>query len=337
MKLTLREIAIHVGGKVIGDPEINVSGVSEIQSSSPGTITFLGNPKYKKYIAGTLADAIFISDENHLDGKNGILVSNPQLAMARTLALFFPESEKNSFIHSDTTIDATVSIGKNVSIEPGCVIHPKAVIGNGSRLGSNTVIGPNVILGEKCQTHANVSIYGNSIIGDRVRIHSGTSIGCDGFGFITHDGVHEKIPQTGNVVIGNDVEIGSNCAIDRATIGSTTIGNMTKIDNLVHIAHNVSIGKGCLLTGSFAVAGSATIGDYCTFAGQVGVAPHVEIGAHSTFAAKSGITKSLKGGKVYAGYPAREIREHNKREALFNEISRMRQKLDQLIQGAKEM
>ena len=145
--------------------------------------------------------------------------------------------------------------------------------------------------------------------------------------------MHEKIPQTGNVILGNDVEIGSNCAIDRATIGSTSIGQMTKIDNLVHIAHNVKIGKGCLLTAGFAVAGSSEIGNYCTFAGQVGVAPHLKIGDHSIVAAKSGITKSLKGGKVYAGFPAREIKEYNKREALINEIGKLRQNLDQLIKS----
>ena len=176
-----------------------------------------------------------------------------------------------------------------------------------------------------------MSLYAQTIIGNNVIIHSGTSIGCDGYGYVTMDSIHEKIPQTGNVIIGNDVEIGSNCAIDRATIGSTTIGQMTKIDNLVHIAHNVKIGKGCLLTAGLSVAGSSEIGNYCTFAGQVGVAPHLNIGDYSIVAAKSGITKSLKGGKIYAGFPAREVKEHNRREALINEIGTLRQKLDQLI------
>ena len=336
MKLTLREIAAHVSGKVIGDPGINVSGVSEIQSSLPGTITFLGNPKYKKFLTETQAEAVFVSDEDHLKGKNGILVSNPQLAMARTLGLFFPDSEPESFVHSMTSIDSTVAIGKNVTIDPGAVIQGDAIIGEACWIGPNTVIGTNVTLGKNCRTKANVTIYHDSMIGNNVIIHSGTSVGCDGFGFVTENSVHEKIPQTGNVVIGNDVEIGSNCAIDRATIGTTSIGDMTKIDNLVHIAHNVKVGKGCLITAGFAVAGSSEIGDYCTFAGQVGVAPHVKIGPNSIFAAKSGVTKSLEGGKVYAGFPAREIKEHNKREALLTEITRMRQKLDQLIQDRKE-
>jgi len=336
LKLTLREIALHVGGKVFGDPKILISGVSEIQSSVQGTITFLGNPKYRKYLAETQADAVFVSDENQLTDKNGILVTNPQLAMAQTLGLFYPETHSKPFIHDLSTVDSNAVIGKNVTIESGGVIQSGAKIGDGSTIGSNTVIGPNVIIGKNCRINANVTIYYNTKIGDNCLIHSGTSIGCDGFGFVTHEGIHEKIPQTGNVMIGNDVEIGSNCAIDRATIGTTSIGDMTKMDNLVHIAHNVRVGKGCLITAGFAIAGSSEIGDFCTFAGQVGVAPHVKIGPNSTFAAKSGVTKSLKGGKVYAGYPAREIKEHNKRDALLNEISRLRKKLDQLAQDREE-
>jgi len=331
LKLTLREIAHHVGGKVIGHPDLLISGVSEIQNSQEGTITFLGNLKYKQYLPDTKADAIFVSDATHLDNRNGIVVPNPQLAIAQTLGLFFPNKKPKPEIHPSVNIHETASIGLDVTIEAGAVIQANVHVGDSSFIGPNVVIGEQSILGEQCIINANVTIYDRCEIGSRVRIHSGTSIGCDGFGFVTVDGRHEKIPQTGNVIIGDDVEIGSNCAIDRATIGSTKIGPMTKLDNLVHIAHNVTVGKGCLLTAAFAVAGSSTIGDYCTFAGQVGVAPHVEIGSHATFAAKSGVTKSLKGGIVYAGFPAREIRDHNKREALLTEVSKMRQKLDQLI------
>ena len=335
MKLTLREIAAYVDGKVIGEPDINVSGVSEIQNSLPGTITFLGNPKYKQFLTETQAEAIFVRHEDHLNGKNGIVVSNPQLAMARTLRLFFPQTSFEPSIHESAVIDSTASVGKNVFIDAGVVIKSGASIGDNAIIGANVVIGNGAIIGKHCSLKPNVTIYHNVIIGDNCIIHSGTVIGCDGFGYVTENNIHEKIPQTGNVVIGNDIEIGSNCAIDRATIGVTSIGDMTKIDNLVHIAHNVKVGKGCLITAGFAVAGSTEIGDYCTFAGQVGIAPHVKIGSNSVFAAKSGVTKSLEGGKVYAGFPAREIREYNKREAQLRDITRMNQKLDELLQ-AKE-
>ncbi len=336
MKLTLREIAAYVDGKVIGEPDINVSGVSEIQNSLPGTITFLGNPKYKQFLTETQAEAIFVRNEDHLNGKNGIVVSNPQLAMARTLRLFFPQTSFEPSIHESAVIDSTASVGKNVFIDAGVVIKSGASIGDNAIIGANVVIGNGAAIGTHCSLKPNVTIYHNVIIGDNCIIHSGTAIGCDGFGYVTENNIHEKIPQTGNVVIGNYIEIGSNCAIDRATIGVTSIGDMTKIDNLVHIAHNVKVGKGCLITAGFAVAGSTEIGDYCTFAGQVGIAPHVKIGSNSVFAAKSGVTKSLEGGKVYAGFPAREIKEHNKREAQLNDITRISQKLDQLLQDRKK-
>jgi UDP-3-O-[3-hydroxymyristoyl] glucosamine N-acyltransferase len=336
LKLTLREIAAYVDGKVIGEPDINISGVSEIQNSLPGTITFLGNPKYKQFLTETQADAIFVRNDDHLNGKNGIVVSNPQLAMARTLRLFFPEKSFEPSIHESAVIDSTASVGENIFIDAGVVIKSGASIGDNSIIGANVVIGNRAAIGTNCSLKPNVTIYHNVKIGDNCIIHSGTAIGCDGFGFVTENNIHEKIPQTGNVVIGNDVEIGSNCAIDRATIGVTSIGDMTKIDNLVHIAHNVKVGKGCLITAGFAVAGSTEIGDYCTFAGQVGIAPHVKIGSNSVFAAKSGVTKSLEGGKVYAGFPAREIREHNKKEAQLHEITRMSLKLDQLLQDRKK-
>jgi len=336
LKLTLREIAAYVDGKVIGEPDINVSGVSEIQNSLPGTITFLGNPKYKQFLTETQAEAIFVRNEDHLNGKNGIVVSNPQLAMARTLRLFFPETSFEPSVHESAVIDSTASVGKNVYIDAGVVIKSGASIADNAIIGANVVIGNGAVIGTHCSLKPNVTIYHNVKIGDNCIIHSGTAIGCDGFGYVTENNLHEKIPQTGNVIVGNDVEIGSNCAIDRATIGVTSIGDMTKIDNLVHIAHNVKVGKGCLITAGFAVAGSTEIGDYCTFAGQVGIAPHVKIGSNSVFAAKSGVTKSLEGGKVYAGFPAREIREHNKREAQLHDITRMNQKLDQLLQDRKK-
>ena len=327
MKLTLGEIARHLDGNVVGDPSCLISGVSEIQNSQPDTITFLGNLLYRKYLKNTNAAAIILSDGDLLSGRNGIVVQNPQLSMARALALFTEKNEAIPSIHANALISNNADIGKEVNVDAGAIIKDGVSIGDGSCIGANSVIGSNTIIGKNCIISSNVSLYDEIILGDNVIVHSGTVIGCDGFGYVTVNEIHEKIPQTGNVLIGNNVEIGSNCAIDRATIGSTTIGEMTKIDNLVHIAHNVKIGKGCLLTAGFAIAGSSEVGNFCTFAGQVGVAPHLKIGDRSIVAAKSGITKSLKGDKVYAGFPAREIKEHNRRLALVNDIEKLREKL----------
>ena len=334
MEFTLREIAQHINGKVVGDHSCKIVGVSEIQNSEPQTITFLGNPNYSKFVLNTKADAIIVNTADDLKGKNGIVVENAQLGIAQVLKLFHPITPEKPYIDPTAIIEDNVQLGSNLTIGPGCVIQNGTVIKDGCVIGPKTVIGSNSQIGENCTFYANVTIYNNTIVGDRVVIHSGTVIGCDGYGYVSIKNEHQKIPQTGNVIIYNDVEIGSNCAIDRATIGSTSIGEMTKIDNLVHIAHNVKIGRGCLLTAAFAVAGSSEIGDYCTFAGQVGIAPHVKIGNKSTVAAKSGVTKSLKGGKVYAGMPAREIRKHNKTMASINRVEKLYKKVDLLIQNA---
>ncbi len=334
MHLTLDDIASYVGGKVIGNPKTSISGVSEIQNSIPNTITFVGNPLYKKYLSSTKASAVLVTDASVLNGIDGIVVKNPQLAMAKTLELFFPEPKTNNLIDNRAIISKSAVIGDNVRIDAGCVIYGGVSIAENSSVGSNTVIGKNTKIGKNCKISSNVSINNNIILEDYVIVHSGTSIGTDGFGYVTSDDCHYKIPQTGNVIIGNNVEIGSNCVIDRATIGSTVIKEMTKIDNLVHIAHNVIIGKGCLLTAGVAIAGSAYVGDFCSFGGQVGVAPHLKIGERVLIAGKSGVTKSLKPNKVYSGNPAREIKDYNKRMALINQIEKIRKKLDGLIQSS---
>ena len=335
MEFTLREIAHHINGEVVGDHSCKIVGVSEIQNSEPQTITFLGNPSYSKFVLNTKADAIIVNAAGDLKGRNGIVVANAQLGIAQTLELFYPAVSNQPFIDPTAIIDDDVYLGSNLTIGPGCVIQKGTTIKDGCVIGPKTVIGSNSQIGENCILHANVTIYNNIKVGDRVVIHSGTVIGCDGYGYVPIKNGHQKIPQTGNVIIHDDVEIGSNCAIDRATIGSTSIGEMTKIDNLVHIAHNVKIGRGCLLTAAFAVAGSAEIGDFCTFAGQVGIAPHVKVGNKSTVAAKSGVTKSLEGGKVYAGMPARDIRKHNKSIASINLVEKLYKKVDILVQNAK--
>ena len=327
MEIKLGEIASVIEGQVVGDADHPINGVSQIQDANSGTITFLSNPAYSKYLDITDADAIIVEEKSLLKEKMGIVVKNSQFAMAKTLRLFNPVKKEKPFINPNASISKYASIGKNVSISSGACIKKGVRIGDGCKIGSNAFIGEDTSLGNNCELYPNVSIYNNVSIGSRVIIHSGTTIGSDGFGYVTINNIHEKIPQTGDVVIKDDVEIGSNCSIDRATIGSTIVGEMTKIDNLVHIAHNVKIGKGCLITAGFAVAGSTEIGDFCTFAGQVGVAPHLKIGNNSIVASKSGVTRSLKGQNTYAGFPARDIKEHNRRQALINEIGRLREKL----------
>ena len=334
MKFSLEEIALHVDGTVLGDSSIQISEVAEIQNARIGSITFLGNQMYNKYLSTTEASAIFVSDEQLIQNRNGILVENPQLAIAKTLAMFFPEEVHSQGVHSSSNIDSSVKIGKNVTIQAGAVIENGVEIGADVFIGANVFIGQNSKIGYGCKIYQNVVIYESTIIGDRSIIHGSVVLGCDGFGFIPGKDQHFKIPQTGRVVLGEDVEIGSNTVVDRATIGETIIDKMTKIDNLVHIGHNVQIGKACLITAQVGIAGSTKVGDNSQLGGQAGVVPHVDIGPNSIIAAKSGVTKSLIGNQMYGGYPARPIRDQHKRDAVHREVSLLKKKVQQLIQSS---
>ena len=327
---------MFVDGHISGDPNLEIIGVSEIQNGKSGTITFLGNQSYKKYMDNTKASAVIVSNEKFLSGKDGVVVRNPQFAMAKVLSKFFPNEYNAKGIHPKAIVDSSSNIGNNVTIEAGAVIEAGVTIDDSTFIGANVFIGKNTKIGSDCNIYQNVVIYQDIFIGNKVIIHGSAVIGCDGYGFVKDEGKHLKIPQTGTVLIGDDVEIGANSVIDRATIGETIISNMTKIDNLVHIGHNVQIGSGCLITAQVGIAGSAIIGDNCSIGGQAGGVPHVEIGPESIIAAKSGVTRSLMGGEMYGGYPARPIKEQHKRDAIYSEISIMKKKLDQLIQNSSK-
>ena len=327
---------MFVDGHISGDPNLEITGVSEIQNGKSGTITFLGNQAYKNHMDNTKASAVIVSNEKFLSGKDGVIVRNPQFAMAKVLSKFFPNEYNAKGIHPKAIVDSSSNIGNNVTIEAGAVIEAGVTINDSTFIGANVFIGKNTKIGSDCNIYQNVVIYQDIFIGNKVIIHGSAVIGCDGYGFVKDEGKHLKIPQTGTVLIGDDVEIGANSVIDRATIGETIISNMTKIDNLVHIGHNVQIGSGCLITAQVGIAGSAIIGDNCSIGGQAGVVPHVEIGPKSIIAAKSGVTRSLIGGEMYGGYPARPIKEQHKRDAIYSEISIMKKKLDQLIQNSSK-
>ena len=335
MKFTLKEIAVAVDGKISGNPETEISGVSEIQNGKYGTISFLANLTYKKFMNNTKSSAVIVSNEDHLLGRDGIIVKKPQLAIAKVLSMFFPEEHTSKGVHQNALIHESSILGNNVTIETGVVIEENVEVGDDAYIGANSYIGKNSSIGCNSKLFQNVIIYHNVSIGEKVILHGSVVVGCDGFGFVTDDqDNHIKIPQTGTVIIGNNVEIGSGSVIDRATIGETVIGDMCKIDNLVHIGHNVHIGKACLITAQVGIAGSSKIGDRSMFGGQAGVVPHIEIGSDSIVAAKSGVTKSLSGGQMYGGYPARPIKEQHKRDAAYNEIMIMKKKLNKLIHNS---
>lgn len=334
---TLQELADLVQGEVIGDPDLIIQGVSEIQPGKPGTITFLSDPKYRKYLLSTKASAIVLSDDIEIGVLSVIRVENPALAFSRIMKQFSQPPSRISGIHPTAVVESDVKLGENVSIGPNVVIEKEAKIGDEVSIEALSYVGQNSIIGNHSVLKAHVAIYHDCVVGQNVLIHSGTVVGSDGFGYVTEKGIHHKVPQIGRVVVEDNVEIGSNCSIDRGTIGDTVIGEGSKIDNLVHIAHNVELGKGCFMTGQVGVAGSSKIGDYVAFGGQVGVSDHVEIGDHTRLAAKTGVTKSLPGGKTYAGMPAREIQKKNRADALTYRLPELVKKIKTLEEEIKKL
>ena len=317
---SLDQLAELVGGKPIGQSDLIISGVSELQNGKQGTISFLENPKYKKYLDSTKASAVIVSDSSLLNRQNGIVVQNPQLAFSKILNVFCPRYTIQKGIHPTAVIDSSVHLGDAVSVGANAVIKANVTIGEGTNVGPNSVIGCNAVIGKECRIHSRITIYHECTIGDRVVIFSGTVIGSDGFGFITEENIHYKIPQIGKVIIGSDVEIGANCTIDRATIGETIIGDMTKLDNLIHIAHNVKIGKNCVISGQVGIAGSSVLEDNVTLAGQVGIVGHLTIAKGSIVAAKSAVYQSIGPDSFVSGIPARHHKDRLRQDVVVNQL-----------------
>ena len=301
---TLAQIAQVIHGEVVGDGSVEITHGCEIAGGSPGGITFLASSRHADDLATSAASAVILDTETDNQGKPVIRVSNPSKGFAEAMAYLYPQPAPPQGIHPTAILGSEVNIGSEVSIGPYVVIGAGVTIGDGSVIGPQVSIGPGTTLGSRVRLHPQVVLYGNVRLGDDVVVNSGTVIGSDGFGYITEDDVHHKIPHIGRVIIGNQVEIGANCVIDRGSIGDTVIGEGTKLDNLVHIAHNVTLGRGCLLAGEVGIAGSVVIGDYVTLAAQVGVADHVTLGDRVVVAGKSAVRQSLEAGQVYAGDPA---------------------------------
>ena len=300
-------LAGFVSGYFRGPDDLCLSGVATLQDANPTEISFLTSNKYKPLVQKTKAGCILLSKEMSASFPGPkIIVDVPYLALARVMEIFYAKEKKNSVISPLACIDKEAQVGKDVSIGPYCTIEKGAVIGDGSIVMAQSYIGEYVKIGKECLIYPNVNILERSIIKDRVIIHAGCAIGSDGFGYAFDSKVHIKIPQIGIVEIGSDVEIGASVAIDRAFLGKTSIGDGTKIDNLVQIGHNVEIGKHCIIVSQVGISGSVKIGNYVTFAGKVGIAGHLNIEDGVTVGAGSGVHSDLKAGKTYWGFPASE-------------------------------
>ena len=312
MEFTVQQIADYLKGAVEGDGALKVSELSKIEEGRPGTLTFLSNPKYTQYIYTTQASACLVNKDFVAEQSlttTLIRVDNAYECLAKLLTLVDSFKPKKQGISAKSDIHETATLGENVYVGAFVVIGANVVIGNNVKIYANTVIDDNVVVGDDSVIYAGVKIYEGCRIGKRCVLHAGVVVGSDGFGHAPDaEGHYHKIPQIGNVVIEDDVELGANTTVDRATMGSTIIRRGVKIDNLVQVAHNVEIGEDTVIAAQSGIAGSTKIGKHCMFGGQVGVAGHITIADGSIFGGKSGVTSTIKEpNKVWQGYPVMPI------------------------------
>ncbi len=337
--MKLSDLAAALDCALEGDVEAEILRVSGIQDAGPGDITFVANPKYEKLLATTRASAVILKRGEMIDAlarrsEGGCAVlraDDPYLAFARAVRLFAPDWRPSPGVDAHAAVAADVQLGRGVSVGAFVAIDAGAVIGDRTIIFPNVTIGRGARIGSDCVVHSNVSIRERVVIGNRVILQNGVVIGGDGYGFVRlTDGRHEKIPQTAVVVIEDDVELGANTTVDRPAVGETRIGAGTKIDNLVQIAHGVTVGRNVLMAAQVGVAGSTEVGDDVVFGGQVGVPGHISVGRGAIAVAKTGITNSVDPGVMLGGYPALEIREWRKTSVLVRRLPELKRRIEEL-------
>ena len=338
MEFSAQQIAGILNGQIEGDVNAKISKLSKIEEGVPGSISFLANPLYNQYLYTTQATLVIVGKDLVLTGPVAttlIRVENPGGAFAKLLEMYNQVKLNKTGVSKHAYISEQAKVGDNIYAGEFAVISDGAKIGNNVKIYPQVFVGENVTIGDNTTLFAGVKIYSDTVIGNDCIIHSGTVIGSDGFRFAPENAEGQrKIPQIGNVVIEDDVEIGANCAIDRATLGSTILRKGVKFDNLVHIAHNVEIGESSYLAACNVVAGSTKIGKNCMFSGQVGIVGHLQIADNTIITAQSGISKSItKPGGVYMGSPAFDANKYRKAFIHFRNLESIVQRIDKLEKG----
>ncbi len=330
MPFTAADIAAQLGGEILGDPTLVLHRFAPADRALPGDLTFAENENYFVRAEQSAASAIIVDGPFTSHRKTLIRVANSRIAFAKVLPLFFPEPLFAPGIHATAVVAATAQIDPSAHIGPHCVVGDKVRMGSRCVLRGGNHVGANCQFGEDVHLFPNVVLYPGTELGNRVRIHSGTVIGADGFGYVQDAGSHRKVPQIGNVVIRDDVEIGANVTVDRGALGPTIIGTGTKIDNLVQIGHNVTLGEHCLVVAQAGLAGSSRLGNHVILAGQVGLAGHLKIGNRVSVAAQSGVMHNIPDGEKWFGSPAMPDRQM-KRQIIAT------QQLPELIRRVAEL
>jgi UDP-3-O-[3-hydroxymyristoyl] glucosamine N-acyltransferase len=335
---TLAQIAQHVNGQVVGDPDYLIHGVGTLTQAGPEQISFLANKKYRKFLHITRAGAVIVTTGLGEDlSCNLIEVADPYVAYARIAAMLHPEPFKQPGIHPSAWVHPDAEIADDVSIGPQVSIEAGVKIGRGSVIAAGCVLETDVKVGQDCRIKANVTLCHEVMIGDRVIIHPGVVIGADGFGIANDNGQWIKVPQVGSVRIGNDVEIGANTTIDRGAIDDTSIADGVKLDNQIQIAHNVIIGEHTVIAGCVGIAGSTRVGRHCAIGGGTGIAGHIEIADGVQLTGMSMVTKSITESGVFSsGIPAEPAKQWHKNVIRYRQMDKLTERVKQLENQLKD-
>ncbi len=326
MEFTAKKIAEYLQGEIIGDENAAVHTFAKIEEGTPGALSFLSNPKYTHYLYTTQSSIVLVNKDLELEETvktTLIKVDNAYESLAKLLNLYEMSKPRKTGISTMAYIDPTAKIGKNVYIAPFVYIGEKVEVGDNTQLYPHVTLASGVKIGEQCVLYPGVSIYHDCRIGNRCILHSGCVIGADGFGFAPTPSGYDKIPQIGIVMLEDDVEIGANTCVDRATMGATLIHKGAKLDNLIQIAHNDRIGSHTVMAAQVGVAGSTEIGEWCMFGGQVGIAGHIKVGDHVTIGAQSGIPGNVKSGSTLMGYPAIDPKQFARSSVIYKKLPEM--------------
>ena len=340
MEFTAKQIADFIHGEIIGDENAKVHTFAKIEEGTPGTLSFLSNPKYTPYIYTTQSTIVLVNKSFTPEQEvkaTLIKVDNAYDSLARLLTLYEQSKPRKTGIHPLAFIEPTAKIGKDVYIAPFAYVGENAEIGDRAMLYPHATVGDHAKIGSGTILNANATVYHGCRVGSNCILHSGCAIGADGFGFAPTASGYDKIPQIGIVIIEDNVEIGANTCVDRATMGATVIHEGVKLDNLVQIAHNVEVGSNTVMASQVGVAGSAKIGQWCMFGGQVGVAGHITVGDHVTTGAQAGIAGSVKPGNTIQGSPAIEAKNFARSSIVFKKLPEIYATLNSLQKEIEEL
>lgn len=327
---TVAELARRVGGEVVGDGGLVVHGVRALEDAGPEHLSFYHNRRYLEAARASAAGALLVADAAPFPGRTLLVRREPYLALAELLELFHPPVRPPAGVHPSAVVAASACLGEGVSVGPHVTIGDNAVIGERAVLGAGCVVGDGVQVGADTVLHPNVVIEPGCRVGARCILHAGVVIGSDGYGFATVGGAHRKVPQVGIAVVEDDVEMGANCTVDRATLGETRIGRGSKLDNLVHVGHNVQVGEHCLLVAQVGISGSTRLGHHVVMAGQSGAVGHIRIGNKTVVTAKTGVTEDTPEGAMVSGFPSRPHRQWLKAQANLYALEELRQAVKRL-------